>query len=263
MIQQKQGDVPFFYSSILTTPHSFSTKKGGVSTGDFTSMNLISARGDNPESVMENYQRFHHALGLSPTQFARNAQIHSDIIRAVTSGDSLEDFTNPTATFPQGDGLMTQEKNLPLWVYSADCVPILFHDPVEKAIAAVHSGWRGTALGIAGKMVEAMKSAYGTKAENLQVAMGPSIGSCCFLCDLDVPQAMKESLGSDAEAFCHLKENGKYAVDLLGINHLWLTKAGVRQIDDQAPCTACETEDFWSHRKVNDRRGSMGGVICL
>lgn len=262
----KEKDSLRWYHSEVFSPevvHGFSTKLGGVSTGDFAGLNLVTSRGDSPQAVAENYTRFAQAVGFSGEKYARNAQIHSDICRVVTQGMGLSDFVQGDRQFPEGDGLLTQEKNLALWAYSADCVPILYHDPVTQSIAAVHAGWRGTALAIASKMVKEMTSAFATNPADLQVSLGPSIGPCCFSCHEEVPQAFRDAMGEDAETFIKSEGQGKFSVDLQGINGYFLKKSGVTQIDTHVPCTACHGEEFWSHRIIGDKRGSMGGMIAL
>ncbi len=243
--------------------HGFSTKLGGVSTGAQASLNLISAYGGDVSAVRENYRRFHQAVGFSGHLLERGSQVHGDTLRLVTSGREMDSFL--LGEHEAGDGLMTQEKGLALWVYSADCTPILYYDPRQEAIAAVHAGWRGTALGISEKTIWEMKKAFGSKPEDIQVSLGPGIGACCFLCHEDVPQAMKHAFGTEIEVFLQPStEEGKVAVDLQGIHRFLLARAGVTQIDyGTTLCTACGKEEFWSHRVLGKERGSMGGMIAL
>lgn len=265
MEQKKAKNLIYYQSNDLDTIHGFSTKEGGCSLGKFTSLNLVSARGDSPRAVVENYRRFHQAIGYTGAKVARNNQVHGDTVRQIQKKDAMDYqlFAQAHRTFPSGDALITQEKNIALWVYSADCPTLLYHDPVTQAIAAVHSGWRGTALGIAQKTVEAMTSAFGTKPENLQVALGPAIGSCCFSCHEDVPKAMTEALGEEARPFLLPEEEGKFAVDLWGLNRLWLKKAGVTPPEAPLPCTACTPDLFWSHRVLGEARGTQGAMIVM
>lgn len=247
--------------------YGFPTRKGGVSQGQFASLNLATGRGDDVKAVKANYEKVNNTFSIKPLKYARNAQVHGVDMRVVTlsSSLSLEEFVTPDFPVPSMDGLLTQEKGVMLWVYSADCVPILFFDPVNEAIGAVHAGWRGTAQGIAFLMVKTMEKEFGTNPKDLQVVMGPSIKSCCFTCSADVPEAVLETLGEEARPFLpkHKEEEGKFSVDLLGINRLWLKRSGVTQIESEVVCTACHLEEFWSHRKVGEARGVLGGFIYL
>ena len=134
-----------------------------------------------------------------------------------------------------------------LVVFTADCTPILLHDPVTGAVGAVHAGWRGTAAKIGAKAVLAMAEHYGAKPENIRAAIGPNIAQCCFETDADVPDAMLEALGEEARPF--IRPNGdKYYVNLKEINALWLRKAGVETIEISDACTVCQSDRYWSHR---------------
>lgn len=249
--------------------HGFTTKLGGVSTGDLASLNLISSRGDDPALVAENYRRFHQAVGCTASVFARNQQVHGNKVVVVPrfGGCTLEELTQPERTFQEGDALMTNRPGIALWVYNADCVPLLFYDPVRKVIGAAHAGWRGTAGGIAEKTIQAMGAHYGCQPKHILVALGPAIGACCFSCHSDVGDAMIQALGDGATPFIKEGEmeegERKFWVDLHGINRLWLRRAGVKYITENAPCTSCQGEEFWSHRVLGDKRGSLGGMIAL
>lgn len=247
--------------------HGFPTKLGGASQGDFAGLNLATGRGDEVEAVKGNYQVICDFFQVEPEGFARLQQVHGKEVHVVTLGQALklEEFVTPNQAVLEGDGLLTQEKGIMLFAYSADCVPILYYDPVKEVIGAVHAGWRGTAAGIAQEMVLEMERVYGSRPADIQVAIGPSIGACCFMCSSDVPTAMRATLGEDAEPFLppHPTEKDKFSVDLQGINQVWLQKAGVKEIDAQAPCTACHLDEFWSHRKQGEARGALGGFIYL
>ena len=144
----------------------------------------------------------------------------------------------------------------------ADCGTILLEDPVTGAVGACHAGWRGTALGIAGKTVSAMTEAYGCDPNNIRAALGPCISPCCFETDEDVPQAMVTALGDDAAPAIR-KTGEKYHVDLKYLNRLFLQKAGIlpEHMDTSPLCTACDPDLFWSARKHRDHRGSLGAII--
>lgn len=266
MKEQWSGDLLYYQSPLLNTIHGFSTKLGGVSQGVFASMNLIAPRGDSLQAVEENYRRFHQAVGLSQEQswrFARNAQVHGKGVRRISREDTVELSSLVAGEgFPPGDALVTNETEVALWVYSADCVPILLHDPVKSVIAAVHSGWRGTAEGVVFATVETMVEHYACSPKDITVAIGPSIGACCFSCHKDVVDAMEQT-GLPLSSSVQPEGEGKYAVDLKKINGLWLQKAGVEQVDLDSPCTACDREQFWSHRLLGEPRGSMGAMIAL
>ena len=128
------------------------------------------------------------------------------------------------------------------------------------AVGAVHAGWRGTALSIAGKAGQAMVETYGCDPKNIRAASGPNIGYCCFQTDADVPQAMLASYGDAAKAFIR-PAGDKFYVNLKEINALSLKNAGVEHIEISESCTVCESHRFWSHRVTRGLRGSQGAII--
>lgn len=240
--------------------HCFSTRFGGVSEGCLASLNLGTHRGDRPENVLENYRILGEAAGFRPEDTVFTRQLHTDIVRRAGRADRGTGLYRPQAE--ACDGLITDEPDTALVCFGADCATILLYDPVRSAIGAVHSGWRGTAQGIAQKAVEAMTREFGCKPENIRAAIGPSIGQCCFETDGDVPQAMLDALGPEAEAFIQ-RRGEKYHVDNKLLCRLWLQRAGVRRIDVCAECTMCRPDRFWSHRVTGGERGSLAAVIML
>lgn len=251
----------------LTSPlldgvrHGFSTRLGGVSVPPWDSLNLRTGCGDTPEALQENYRRFCTAAGADAGRVVLAKQVHETTVRVATAADAGKglwrerDYT--------ADALITNEKNLPLVVFSADCGILLLHDPVTGAIGAVHAGWRGCAGGIVEKTVREMARVYGTDPSDIRAAVGPCIGQCCFETDGDVPAAMRAALGTDAEPY--LEARGvKWHVDLAGLNRQWLLHAGLRpaHIDTCGLCTACRPDLFWSHRKMGEARGVQGALIA-
>ena len=219
--------------------HCFSTRFGGVSEGALSSLNLGTHRGDKPENVRENYRILGAAAGFSPEETV---------------------FTREQTAVC--DGILTDEPGVALVCFGADCTTLLLFDPVRQAIAAVHAGWRGTALGIAYKAVLRMQTEFGCAPEHIRAAIGPCIGRCCFEVGPEVPEAMRQALGPDAEAA--IEPHGeKSHVDLKLLNRSWLEKAGVRAIDICPDCTKCQPNRFWSHRVTGGNRGSQAAIIRL
>lgn len=252
----------------LTSPllngagHGFSTRKGGVSKPPFDSLNLGVGRGDKEEAVQENYRRFCGVIGIPSERAVLSKQVHETTVRVCRAQDAGKGLLSPRDY--TADALITNEPELPLVVFSADCGIILLYDPVRNAIGAIHAGWRGCAAGIVEKAVQAMTETYGSRSNDLLAAIGPCIGQCCFETDNDVPAAMRAALGTDAEAY--LEQRGpKWHVDLAGLNRQWLLRAGVapERIDTCGLCTACHPELFWSHRKMGEARGAQVAIISL
>ncbi len=242
--------------------HGFSTRKGGVSTAPFDSLNLAPGRGDDPAAVAENYRRFCEVVGVDPRRTVLSLQVHEDTVRVCTETDAgkglfqKRDYT--------ADALVTGTPDLPLVVFSADCGIILLYDPVHHAVGAVHAGWRGCAAGILEKTVRTMTEVFSSNPQDLLAAIGPCIGPCCFETDADVPDAMRAALGSDADPYIGWHAP-KYHVDLAGLNRQWLLRAGFSpsHIDSCGLCTACRPDIFWSHRKMGEKRGAQVAMIAL
>ena len=267
IVEQIQNGIPCLRSEILEAAggiaHGFSTRVGGVSTGMWDSLNLGVSRGDDPDRVRENYRRFLSAVGVEGSLLAMCNQVHGNEIRNLTTADLKRDPYDK-ATF-EADGVMTAIPGVTLTVFTADCLPVLLYDPVRRVIAALHAGWRGTASGIVTAAVEQMTAVYGCDPANILAAIGPGIDQCCFETHEDVPNAMTASLATACLPFINLMENGKFSVDLKGINAKRLELAGLNpdHIDLCRDCTCCMENKYWSHRRQGTQRGSMASVITL
>ena len=267
IVEQTKNGVTFFSSDGMDAAggaaHGFSTRLGGVSEGMWASLNLGASRGDDPDHVRENYRRFFAAIGADGKRLAMTNQVHGGQVRCVTTADVHGDPCEKAGY--EADGLMTDLPGVTLVVYSADCIPILFYDPARRVIAAVHAGWRGTAAGIASQAVERMRDVYGCRPGDILAAVGPGIGPDCFETHEDVPNAMTAALSTAVLQHIKIKENGKFAVDLKGINAMRLEQAGLDRshIAVSQLCTSCRSELFWSHRKLGTNRGSMAAAIQL
>ena len=254
----KQGQLEYLRADGITASHCFTTRLGGVSQGSLSSLNIGIHRGDQRENVLKNYEILGNALDFNSKNLVLSHQTHTDIVLRVGTAQAGAGLFAPE--LPECDGLITNEPGIALAVFTADCTPVLLHDPITGAVGAVHAGWRGTAASIAGKAVEAMVREFGSDPSQLRAAIGPNIGVCCFETDSDVPKAMAETFGEEAKPFIFSKEN-KYYVNLKEINALVLRKAGVRNIEISTECTVCQCHRFWSHRVTKGDRGSQGAII--
>lgn len=253
----RNGNLEYLVAEDITAPHCFTTRYGGVSSGSQESMNLAIGRGDSPGNVEANLRILAKALGFDAEKYVLTRQIHSDIVRVVTDADCNGFFHRD---YPECDALVTNTPGVTLLVFTADCTPLLFHDPVTGAVGAAHAGWRGTAQNIGAKTVEAMVKNFGCRRSDIRAAIGPNLGQCHFETDLDVPAAMTAAFGEEIQAY--IRHSGeKYYPDLKAINALALRRAGVCHIEISESCTWCESHRFWSHRVTKGDRGSQGAVI--
>ena len=254
---QKIGTLEYLTAEGISAPHCFTTRFGGVSTGALSSMNIAVKLDEKLENVAENFRILGNALGFCLEDLVLTRQTHTNWVRSVTRDDCRGCFHRD---YPECDALVTNTPGIALTIFTADCTPILLHDPVTGAVGAAHAGWRGTASAIAAKTVEAMVREYGCKPENIHAAIGPNLSKCCFQTDADVPEAMLAALDDEAKPFIEARGE-KFHVDLKEINALWLKKAGVRYIEISNACTMCQPDRFWSHRVTKGIRGSQGAII--
>lgn len=241
--------------SFLT--HAFSTRFGGVSEGIYASMNFKEDGEDTEENVRENYRRIAKALDCDISRFVRSSLVHGKRIHLVEKADYGEGTVRKTKLLGY-DGLMTDEPGVTLVATFADCVPLYFADPVHKAIALSHSGWRGTAEKIGAETLKAMQAAYGTRAEDVIVGIGPCICKNCYEVGQEVADAFsKEALTK--------KGNGKYELDLQKANQLLLIEAGVlkEHIALADLCTCCNSSFLFSHRATGGKRGAMAAFLSI
>lgn len=258
MIQTKtHGDLEYLTAEHISVPHCFTTRLGGVSTGTQSSLNLAVGRGDTLENVEQNLGILARELDFDPGRLVMTHQIHSNLVRVVSDADAQGLCHR---AYPQCDALVTATPGTALLIFTADCTPILFHDPVTGAVGAAHAGWRGTAQNIAGRVVETMASAFGSKPEDIRAAIGPNIGQCCFETDWDVPEALVKTYGEEVLG-CIEKRGAKYHPDMKVANALALRRAGVKHLEISNECTYCQHDRFWSHRFTKGERGSQGALI--
>lgn len=258
--EMNESGIVYMRSSVISARHAFTTRAGGVSSGIYASLNLGSKVGDPQVNVAENYTRVCALMGAGPDDCVVTKQVHGNEVRIVSSADK-----HPVgAEVPyEADGIVTAERGLPLFCFTADCTPVLLHDPVTGVAGAVHCGWRGSTADIIAIAVEKMRS-LGSKPENIRAAIGPSISVCCFETDADVPEAIDRWLGTGSGTY-YLKNNGKFTVDLKKANALRLLDLGVanEHIDISGECTMCLHEKYWSHRYTKGKRGVQCAVIVL
>lgn len=251
-------------SDIIKSPHAFSTRNGGVSEGIFSSLNLGMNRGDDIDKVKENWNRFLKASDIESESFVCGKQVHGNYVHIATKED-LRPAYGPGELI-EADGYVTNEKNVPLAVFTADCVPLIMEDAVSGVVGAIHSGWRSTVADIEGQAVMQMEK-LGAKAENICVAIGPAICGKCFQVGQEVVDGIDKLLGyKDDSLYVSDPDNeGKYFLDLRAAIYKRLLQLGVRpeNIEISEECTMCLPDKYWSHRYTNGERGSQANIIML
>lgn len=262
------GDVPFLtYNRLSEIPflrHAFSTRLGGVSEGEFTSMNLSFGRGDSDENVIENYKRICKAVGFDYDSLTASAQVHETVVRKVTAENRGVGIYKPKDMLSV-DALVTNDPQVTLVTYYADCTPVFFVDIKQKAIGLAHAGWRGTVGEISKKVVESMQREFSTNPADLVCAIGPVIGKCCYEVSEDCAEHFMNLFGVESPVIAKGAKPSKFMIDLALANKLLLIKAGVLEenivISDL--CTQCNSDLLWSHRATQGKRGTMSAFMSL
>ena len=257
--------------------HGFFTRHGGVSSGDFDSLNVSTARKDkngdcdNPKNVSENYRLALSCLGTTPEKAVAAKQVHKNTVLRIKSGDSGRGTTLLYPEMPDCDGIFlddTVSEIDALCVKTADCVPILLSSKDGKEISAVHAGWRGTVADIAVKSAEK----FSCPKDEILCAIGPCIGVCCYEVGEEVYEAvrrlfeykgMENLVDGMFRNSCICSACSKKYANLAQINRQLLISYGIpeKNIDLSEICTCCNENDFFSHRKSGGFSGTFPSVI--
>lgn len=267
-VQEKQGVTYLAFPKLEElglVSHAFSTRLGGVSEGKFATMNFTFTRGDDPDHVMENYRRMAAALEGDINKMVLSWQTHTVNVRKVTEEDAGKGIFRER-DYQDVDGLITNVPGITLVTFYADCVPLYLVDPVNHAIGLSHSGWRGTVNRMGAVTIQAMAQEYGTRPEDLIVAIGPSICQDCFEVGGEVVEAFHQAFDAQYwEQLSYAKENGRYQLDLWRANQIVFAEAGVRpeQIYLTDICTHCNPELLFSHRTAGNERGNLAAFLSL
>ncbi len=233
---------------------AFSTRNGGVSEGEFRSLNLGLLTADDPAHVVENRRRLCAVAGADPHGAAMAWQHHSgEVARADRRGILV-----PGTAHERCDGLWSDERGQALLVLTADCLPIALvrAGGLRPALAVLHVGWRGLLAGIVAAGVRALSPGVeGTGEGRLAAAIGPGIGPCCYEVGEEVARPFGERFGAD------VLRSGR--LDLWTSAERALRAAGVAEVHRFDRCTACEPETFFSHRRDGGRTGRQGVVAYV
>ncbi|PYY27416.1 peptidoglycan editing factor PgeF [Paenibacillus illinoisensis] len=253
----------------------FTTRQGGVGSKPYATLNCAYHVGDDPSDVLENRRLVAEKLGFSVSAWTCGEQVHGKHVAVIQADDRGKGLMDRQSALQDTDGLVTNVPGVLLTSFYADCVPLYFYDPVQQAVGLAHAGWKGTVAGIAQSMVETMEREYGSLAQNIRTAIGPSIGDCCYEVDEAVMQHVRvwfeSAPGNDeynnsvqGRAY-HSSGNGKTMLNLKECNRHIMMKAGILpdHIECTTWCTSCHPELFFSYRKENGTTGRMASWIEL
>lgn len=252
----QHNGIRYYQFEALQARHALFTRHGGVSPDPWGSLNVGGTVGDDLERVHENRVLSFQAMGCTPESIFDVWQIHSADVVCTRSPRPAED------SYRQADIILTDRPEVTLFMRFADCVPIMVHDPRRGVVGLAHAGWMGTLRDVATATVEALKKNYGSNPADLVAGIGPSIGPDHYEIGADVILQVMQKYGDESQTFLK-SHHGKIHFNLWEANRLALEHAGVCQIEVSGICTACHTEDWYSHRAEKGRTGRFGALISL
>lgn len=265
----KKGEVVYLTYPLLeeteTVVHGFTTRLGGVSKGVCSSMNLSFSRGDEEAAVYENYRRIADAVGFPYESIVCSDQTHTTNVRKVGKDDRGKGLLF-SRNYHDVDGLITNEPEVTLATFYADCVPLYLVDPVKKAIGLSHSGWRGTVGKIGKVTVKAMEREFGSRPEDILTAIGPSICQECYEVSEDVAEEFRKIYPRELwNTLLWDKGNGKYQLNLWEACRRNFLEAGILPEHIVLPeiCTCCNPDFLFSHRASQGKRGNLAAFLML
>lgn len=235
--------------------HGIFSRRGGVSHAPWNSLNTGGLSGDERANVIENRRRIFESVALPVESIFDVWQVHSSTV-VVAERPRPTDFPHQKA-----DAIITNKKGLTLFMRFGDCVPILLLDTVKRVIGIAHAGWQGTVKSIGEKTVKAMQLQFGSDPKDIVAGIGPSIGPDHYQIGLDVAKKILDEYGHDDHLIDSRGE--KLYLNLWETNRASLRRAGVSQIEISGICTACNTDDWFSHRAEHGRTGRFSALISL
>ncbi|MFQ5427587.1 MAG: peptidoglycan editing factor PgeF [Thermodesulfobacteriota bacterium] len=221
--------------------HAFMTRAGGVSPQPFNALNF--GGDDTSANIKANMELLGSVFSLPSCGVATVEQVHGSHVVV------MEKAGERSGTRPCGDAIITARAGLPIGILTADCVPVLLHDPVSGAIAAVHAGWRGFVAGVLGQTLSVMSRDFGARPAHILAAIGPHIGPCCYEVSEDLITSFKKA-GFATES-CFTWTNGVIRLNLgLAVSEA-ITALGLASahLSRPGPCTSCNDSSFYSYRR--------------
>lgn len=243
---------------------AFSGRWGGVSNDIFKSLNMGLHVSDEKDRVLENRRRYLDIFSISLENTVSCQQVHGNRIVRVGKADRGKGIYDYSESIPDCDGMITNEKDVYLLCFYADCLPLYFYDPENRVIGLAHSGWKGTMGRIAEKTLQAMQSEFNTSIAKTCVFIGPGVGKCCFEIKADLIDRVKKEFKNFSNIIYN-NEKDIFTWDLNNTNKQILVNYGVNpaNIISCGLCTACNVDLFYSYRQENGKTGRMAAVIGL
>jgi YfiH family protein len=236
--------------------HAIFTRRGGISPSPWDTLNMGATVGDDLSRVQENRKRALRELNQTIDSVFDVWQVHSSVVAISDSPKSA------LVTHQKADAILTDRPGVTLMMRFADCVPIFLYDPICHVVGIVHAGWQGTVGYTAEAAVATMQARFASRPENVIAAIGPSIGAHHYPIGSDVVEKVNQTFRSNA-AFLLSERDGEVQFDLWAANRLILEQCGINQIEIAGLCTACQLDDWYSHRGEHGKTGRFGAAIAL
>jgi polyphenol oxidase len=259
MIRQNTEGLTYYqFESLLNFPlyQGVFTRTGGVSPMPWHSLNLGGLSGDSRENIIENRKRIFSCFDLPVQSIYDVWQVHGNTVICTETPRPLD------KDHEKADAIFTNKTGITLFMRFADCVPLYFYDPKKQVIGLAHAGRIGTINRIAADCVKTMQEKYGSLPDEIIAAIGPSIGPDHYEIKEDVTQKLEVAFDNYDE-FIIQSEDGRVFLDLWKLNHQILSESGVKKIEMAKICTACNIEDWFSHRAENGQTGRFGALLAL
>lgn len=260
----KKGPIEYLEATALRTcdflHHAFCSRRGGISEGNFFSLNFSTREGDSAHNVQQNWKILATAFNIEVEQFFVVSQVHGD--RILIIDHTVRDGASHQSL--QYDALITNLPGVAIGIKTADCVPIFFVDKAKQIIGVAHAGWKGTALNISAKVVDTFLEKFSCNRDDIIAIIGPAIGPCCYQVDGIVYHAME--LHKNRELFFFpCTEEGRWFLDLPCANKLQIAGKGIKpeHIYSTHYCTSCDRDIFYSHRGEGKKTGRQLNFIML
>lgn len=262
MIRQTTGNLAYYQFKSINdaggVAHGVFTRAGGSSKPPFASLNVGSTVGDDLQAVQDNRHRMAEALDVRDEDVRTTWQVHSADVVVVRHGQQQP------YPLPRADAIITPDARVPLAMRFADCVPLLFYDPVQRVLAMAHAGWRGTLAGVGPATVATMRDAFACNPEGIIAGVGPSIGPDRYEVGPEVVEQVRDTFGDSADTLVRASERAGHGyLDLWEANRLLLNSAGVVTIEVAAMCTAKGVDEWFSHRAEKGQTGRFGMLAVM
>lgn len=269
LYKNEENYLPFFVfpglSQFKEILHFITTRQGGYSEMPFDTFNLAFHVGDKEENVFKNRAKLAQSFSISLQNFTESNQVHGTGIAIINQEERRNRAIDGLTTIKSSDAMITDQKNICLLIFVADCVPVLLYDRRKKIIALVHAGWKGTVSLITQKTIQRMQSHWSCSSEDIFCAIGPSIGPCCYQVGSEVIKKFRAVFPKEQNIINLVSSDGKGYLDLWETNRWQLLYSQVpeKNIEVARLCTFCHSEIFFSSRKDNGYTGRFAAGIML